>query len=82
MKRKKSDDMNRVLDAMRKGAVMVHMSINRGHTPLKMEYYLVPGGVIDRETAERIKEHPQVPASGDGIWPGHDQTWKIQGAAS
>lgn len=40
-------------------------------------YYLVPGGYVEPSTAEKIKSHPYVQALDDGLFPGHDQTWRL-----
>jgi hypothetical protein len=40
-------------------------------------HYIVPGGYIEPDVAEKIKNHPQVTAAPDGLWPGHSQTWRI-----
>jgi hypothetical protein len=44
----------------------------------RTEYFIVPGGYVDGKTAQRLKEHPQVVAGPDGLWPGHEQTWRIK----
>ena len=44
-------------------------------TALGTDYYVVPGGLVEPETAKRIMEHPQIAAGKDGLFPGHDQTW-------
>jgi hypothetical protein len=38
---------------------------------------LFPGGYIEPDVAEKIKNHPQVTAGQDGFWPSHPQTWRI-----
>lgn len=40
-------------------------------------HYLVPGGYVAPETAEKIKNHPGVVCGADGLFPGHDQTWRM-----
>jgi hypothetical protein len=40
-------------------------------------HYVVPGGYIEPDVAEKIKNHPQVTAGQDGLWPSHPQTWRI-----
>jgi hypothetical protein len=42
-------------------------------------HYVVPGGYVEPDVAEKIKKHPQVTASQDGLWPGLDQTWRVTG---
>ena len=58
----------KALDSLRKGAVV----IREGEY-----YYLIPGGRIELALAAKIKEHPQVMVGRDGMWPGHEQTWRI-----
>ena len=62
------------LKRMREGAVLLHMS--RKH-PNDYRWFVVPGGPIKPETADKIKNHPSVVAQKDGLWPGHDQTWRM-----
>jgi hypothetical protein len=40
-------------------------------------HYLVPGGYVTPDTAEKIKQHPLVRASEDGLFPNQDQTWRL-----
>jgi|GEM_PF-4697839 len=40
-------------------------------------HYVVPGGYVEADVAQKIKDHPQVRASHDGLFPGHDQTWRL-----
>lgn len=40
-------------------------------------YYIVPGGYVEPDTAEKIKAHPFVQAMEDGLFPGMDQTWRL-----
>lgn len=40
-------------------------------------HYVVPGGYVEPDVAEKIKAHPQVRGDSDGLFPGHDQTWRI-----
>lgn len=41
-------------------------------------YYVIPGGPVTDEIAEKIKAHPLVVAGKDGLFPGHSQTWRIK----
>ena len=63
----------KALDLMRKGSVMVreHSKDDTG------EYFIAPGGPVSRPIALKIIEHPQVRGGRDGMWPGHEQTWRI-----
>lgn len=63
--------VNKALDLMRSGSVLIREHGERG------EYYLLPGGKLDERVAKKLQDHPQVSASQDGMWPGYDQTWKI-----
>jgi hypothetical protein len=40
-------------------------------------FYVVPGGPVEREVADKIKSHPLVRPGADGLFPGHDQTWRM-----
>jgi hypothetical protein len=35
------------------------------------------GGRVDDQVATKIQSHPLVRAGKDGLWPGHDQTWRM-----
>lgn len=41
------------------------------------EHYVVPGGRIERAAATKVMSHPLVRAGHDGLFPGHDQTWRM-----
>jgi hypothetical protein len=48
------------------------------NTRAQAEHWIVPSGVyVDPVLAAAIKAHPQVRAGKDGMWPGHDQTWRV-----
>jgi len=40
------------------------------------EHWITPDTRVDDELAGQIKRHPQIRAGHDGLWPGHDQTWR------
>jgi hypothetical protein len=67
----------KALTLMRKGSLLV-----REHSECTGEWYLHPGGKLERRVAEKLLENPQVCGNRDGIWPGHDQTWRIDGGAA
>jgi hypothetical protein len=46
-------------------------------SPEGFAHYVTPGGYVSSATAEKIKQHPLVYASKDGLFPGHDQTWRL-----
>jgi hypothetical protein len=63
----------RSIDLMRVGSCLCKM-----HTADKgFAHYVVPGGQVAAETAEKIKQHPLVRSGRDGLFPGHDQTWRM-----
>jgi hypothetical protein len=69
----KATGLNKAMDLMRvPDARLVKMHVDGSPT-----YYIVPGGYVGPSTAEKIKSHPKVTASEDGMFPGHSQTWKI-----
>ena len=45
-------------------------------------HYVVPGGHVEPTTAERLKKHPLAQAGMDGLFPGHEQTWRFVSAAN
>ena len=57
------------------GARLVKMHI--AGSPEGFAHYIVPGGYVTPETAEKIKQHPLVVCSEDGLFPGQSQTWRI-----
>jgi hypothetical protein len=65
---------DQALTRMREGSTLISMSPKH---PKDYRWFVVPGGPIKPETADKIKNHPSVVASKDGLWPGHDQTWKM-----
>jgi hypothetical protein len=41
-------------------------------------YYVVPGGFpVEPATAVKIVDHPNVRGGADGLFPGHEQTWRM-----
>jgi hypothetical protein len=62
---------------MRNGAALVHMHV----TVSKKQWFIVPGSPATDRTAARIRERPDVIAQRDGLFPGHDQTWRLQAEA-
>jgi hypothetical protein len=69
--------LNRAIDLMRLGSVLVRQHNGDGTSG----HYLAPGGYVEPAIAEKLKSHPLISAGADGIWPGHDQTWKLGGAS-
>jgi hypothetical protein len=66
--------LKRALDVMRaKQARLVKTHDSLG----SWVHYLSKGEYVEPVIAEKIKEHPQVVAGGDGIWPGADQSWEF-----
>jgi hypothetical protein len=49
----------------------------RTHSERGAVFYVVPGGYVEPDTAQKIIQHPQVRASEDGMWPGMSQTWRL-----
>jgi hypothetical protein len=67
----------KALDRMRTGSTLIHMSPD----PYNYCWFVVPGGPVKNEVADRIKSHPAVIPGKDGLWPGHDQTWRMRSFA-
>ena len=76
LKPPKAIGYRQALDMMgRKGTRLVKMRSE--HADEGFAYYVVPGGYVEPSTAEKIKAHPYVQAMEDGLFPGHDQTWRM-----
>jgi hypothetical protein len=74
--------LRRALDLMHRTGtrlVLMHTNTRSGNG---VAYFIVPGGAVDRETAEKIKKHPAVTASGDALFPNMSQTWRLRTSAS
>jgi hypothetical protein len=74
-KSKKGIGWKRAMDLMHLNARLVRMYTNS--SPEGVAHYLVPGGYVEPAVAERIKKAPGVVAGWDGLFPNHDQTWRI-----
>lgn len=46
-------------------------------SPSGFAHYVVPGGSVTPDTAAKIKARGDVVAGQDGLFPGHDQTWRV-----
>lgn len=57
--------------------MLMHINDNGGGKA----YFIVPGGAVTYEIAEKLIARPDVMACQDGLFPGCDQTWQIRKAA-
>lgn len=57
------------------------MAMSDPKAPDGKSYYVVPGGKITKEVATALWKRPDVFGSKDGLFPGHDQTWRMGDAA-
>ena len=72
--------LKKALELMRRpGTRLVKMFTSA--SPDGHAHYIVPGGLVGPATAEKIKQHPLVRGSEDGLFPSQDQTWQL-GASS
>ena len=71
--------VEQALQRMRTGACLVHM--HNGGKPGPC-WFIVPGGPVTDAVATKIREHPSVIGSRDGLFPAHDQTWRMLGFLS
>jgi hypothetical protein len=71
----KSLKLSEAENKMRTGSVLrlLH-SYGRG-----LQYYLVPGGHVERKDAEKIIARPDVISMNDGLFPDSPQSWKMGG---
>jgi hypothetical protein len=63
----------RAMECMRTGSelVLTHGKPNG--------WSVVPGGAVSEQTSIRIRAHPSVIGGKDGLFPDHDQTWRMEG---
>jgi hypothetical protein len=40
------------------------------------EFWITPATRVPDELAAQLQRHPYIRAGEDGLWPGHDQTWR------
>lgn len=67
----------RAIDLMhRTGTRLVRMHTTA--SPTGHAYYVVPGGYVEPDVAQKIKEYPGAVAGDDGLFPGCDQTWTVK----
>jgi hypothetical protein len=41
-------------------------------------WFVIPGGQVTDVVAAQIKENPAAVGQRDGLFPHHDQTWRMQ----
>ena len=63
----------RAIEAMRRPSTR----LVRMHGGSAGGFYVVPSGPVENAVAAKIMEHPFVRGSADGLFPGHDQTWRM-----
>jgi hypothetical protein len=65
---------NEALQRMQTGSRLVHMH----GKPDGRHWFVVPGGAVTDAVADAIKNHPSIIGQRDGLFPGLDQTWRMQ----
>jgi hypothetical protein len=65
---------SKAIDRMRTGSRLLHMHGSRS----AYHWYVTPGGPVTDAVASEIKSHPAVVGAKDGLFPGHDQTWRMR----
>jgi hypothetical protein len=69
--------LEQALQRMRTGACLTHMQAKGPY-----HWFVVPGGAVTDTVASKILEHPSVVGGKDGLFPQHDQTWRMLSFAS
>lgn len=70
--RREALTFNKAVDLLhRKDTRMMIMHTNDGD-----HFYIVPGGVVVRGTAQKILQRPDIIEFDDGLFPGNPQSWK------
>jgi hypothetical protein len=65
--------LKRAMECMRTGSRLVHMhGRQNGH-----HWFVVPGGAVNEQTSIAIRKYPSVIGGKDGLFPDHDQTWRM-----
>jgi len=78
---KKPLGLKRAIDLMRLPGTRLVRMFTVG-SPEGYAHYIIPGGYVEPDTAEKIKARPDVIAGEDGLFPNVDQTWRMhQGEA-
>jgi hypothetical protein len=72
----KSLSLRKAMDLMQLSNTRL-VCMHTGASPDGMAHYLIPGGYVEPWIAEKIKQHPGVIAGKDGLFPDHDQTWRM-----
>jgi hypothetical protein len=65
------------MDLMQRSATRL-VRMHTSASPEGYAHYLIPGGYVEPDIAEKIKKHPGVVGGDDGLFPGHDQTWRMK----
>jgi hypothetical protein len=61
------------LELLREGNLLMRM-----HTVNGMRFFIVPGGMIADNVAERILARKDVQPHDSGLFPGHEQTFRMR----
>jgi len=61
-----------VVELMRRGSILMRM-----HTSTGLRSFIEPGGEISPAVADKLLKRPDVQPSGDGLFPGISQTFKL-----
>lgn len=67
--------LNRAIDLLRLPDRRLIKQTHNGRT----RHFIVPGGDVNDDVAQKIKEHPLVCGERDGLFPDMEQTWRIRG---
>ena len=57
---------------MHRGARLMLMHASTGD-----HYYIIPGGRVDRDAAQKILQRDDCMAFDDGLFPNNPQSWKL-----
>lgn len=73
---KKPLGLKKAMDLMRMPGTRLMRMFTVG-SPEGYAHYIIPGGYVEPDVAEKIKNRPDVIPSKDGLFPNADQTWRI-----
>jgi hypothetical protein len=67
-------NLEQALERMRTGARLLH---THGVTKTGKRWFVTTGGAVSDAVAKQLCERPDVIGAKDGLFPGHDQTWRM-----
>jgi hypothetical protein len=74
---RKAIGIKKAIELMRRPETRL-VKMHTSGSPNGIAHYLIPGGYVEPDVAEKIKAHPLVCAGEDGLFPNCGQTWRLR----